>query len=120
MSTQPIPAVDESDEDLLFLMASLSPRITGLPFAVWISPSGNGKHAARVKASFRPQMVPSEMASVTVHPPITEIGPMKLTGQQFKLLSRWIELNRDVIIKLWNGEIEYFDEAIAALKPIQP
>ncbi len=45
---------------------------------------------------------------------------MKLTGQQFKLLSRWIELNRDVIIKLWNGEIEYFDEAIAALKPIQP
>jgi len=98
----------------------LSPRLTGLPFVVWISPRGNAQHAVRVKVSLRPKMVPSEMASVTVEPPIKEIGDARqLSAQQLKLLREWIDLNRDVIVKFWNGEIEYSDEAIAALKPIR-
>jgi hypothetical protein len=121
MGARPIPKpVQESDEDLLFLMANLSPRLTGLPFAVWISPRGNAQHAVRVKVSLRPKMVPSEMASVTVEAPIQEIGnERQLSGEQLKLLRRWIELNREIIVKFWNGEIEYSDEAIAALQPIQ-
>jgi hypothetical protein len=34
------------------------------------------------------------------------------------LLREWVELNRDVIIKYWDGDIEYTEDAIAALKPI--
>jgi hypothetical protein len=101
-------------------MASLSAGLTGLPFAIWISPRGNAQHAVRVKVSLRPKMVPSEMASVTVVAPIQEIGnERQLSGEQLKLLRRWIELNREIIVEFWNGEIEYSDEAIAPLKPIQ-
>ena len=34
------------------------------------------------------------------------------------LLKKWIEMNQDVILKYWDGEIEYTEDAIAALKPI--
>jgi hypothetical protein len=117
--TIPTP-VRESDEDLLFLMANLSPRLTGLSFATWISPHGSAQHALGVKVSLTPKMVPSEMASMTVEAPIKDIGnERQLSGQQLTLLRRWIELNRRFIVKFWNGGIEYSDEAIAALKPIQ-
>jgi hypothetical protein len=121
MGATTIPTlVQESDKGLLFLMANLSPRLTGLPFSIWISPRGDAQHAVRVMLSLRPKMVPSEMASVTVEAPIKEIGnERQLSDQQLKLLRRWIELNREVIVKFWNGEIECSDEAVAALKPIQ-
>ena len=121
MGVRSIPTlVQESDEERLFLRANLSPRLTRLPFAIWISPRGNAQHAVRVKVSLRPKMVPSERASVTVEAPIKEIGDgRQLTSQQLKVLRRWIELNREVIVKFWNGEIEYSDEAIAALKPMR-
>lgn len=57
---------------------------------------------------------------MTVEAPIKDIGnERQLSGQQLTLLRRWIELNRRFIVKFWNGGIEYSDEAIAALKPIQ-
>jgi hypothetical protein len=34
------------------------------------------------------------------------------------LLKKWIEANHDVIVKYWDGEIEYAEDAIEALKPI--
>jgi len=34
--------------------------------------------------------------------------------------SRWIELNRDVLIKYWDGDIEFTEDAIADLRPIDP
>jgi len=63
----------ESDEDLLFLMSNVFPRHTGLPSVVWISPRGNAQHAAHVKVSLRPKMVPSEMITVTIDPPVEVI-----------------------------------------------
>ena len=30
----------------------------------------------------------------------------------------WIELNRDVPVDYWNGNIEYTEDAIGALKPL--
>jgi hypothetical protein len=34
------------------------------------------------------------------------------------LVRDWITLNRDTIIKYWNGHILYTDEALAALKQL--
>ncbi len=91
----------ESDEDLLFLMSNVFPRHTGLPFVVWISPRGSDQNAARVKVSPRPKMVPSEMITVTIDPPVEVIGDHKgeISGSDLKLLRQWIELNRDVLIQ---------------------
>ena len=47
----------------------------------------------------------------------------KPTGYEKKpaphdLLKKWVEVNLDVVIKYWDGDIEYTEDAIAALKPI--
>jgi hypothetical protein len=33
-------------------------------------------------------------------------------------LTKWIDLNRTVLVDYWNGEIEYTEDAISALKPL--
>jgi hypothetical protein len=42
-----------------------------------------------------------------------------MSPQDLALLKKWIELNYDVIVKYWDGEIEYTEDAIAALKPVR-
>jgi hypothetical protein len=34
-------------------------------------------------------------------------------------LTRWIELNRDVLVRLWEGDIEYTAEALELLRPLE-
>jgi hypothetical protein len=31
----------------------------------------------------------------------------------------WIDLNQDVIVRFCNGDIEYTEDAIAAIRPIE-
>jgi hypothetical protein len=38
--------------------------------------------------------------------------------QDLALLSQWIELNRDVPIRYWDGDIEFTEDAIAAIRSI--
>lgn len=35
------------------------------------------------------------------------------------LLRRWIELNREVLVKFWEGEIEYTEDVLELLRPIE-
>jgi hypothetical protein len=35
-------------------------------------------------------------------------------------LAEWIELNRAVLADYWNGDIEYTEDAISALRPLRP
>jgi hypothetical protein len=37
-------------------MANLSPRRTGLPFVVWISPKGGATHDVLISVAFRPEV----------------------------------------------------------------
>jgi hypothetical protein len=34
------------------------------------------------------------------------------------LLKQWIELNREVLIRYWDGDIAFTEEVFAALRPI--
>jgi hypothetical protein len=43
-------------------------------------------------------------------------SPAPLGQRELELLRAWIELNRDVIVKFWDGDILYTDEALAALR----
>jgi hypothetical protein len=109
-------AAPESED--LFEMANLSPKRTGLPFVVWISPKAGAPHDVRVKVSNGPKVRPSELISVAIRPEVHVVGGGKLSAHELTLLKKWIALNHDVIVKYWDGEIEYTEDAIAALKPI--
>jgi len=103
----------------LYEMAHLSPKRTGLPFVVWISPKAGAPHDVRVKVSKGARVHASELISVAVRPDVHVVGGGSLSAHDLALLKKWIELNLDVIVQYWDGEIEYTEDAIAALKPIR-
>jgi hypothetical protein len=111
--------VTEPEGEALFEMANLSPKRTGLPFVVWISPKAGAPHDVRVKISKGPRVHPAEFISVAIRPTVHVVGGGNMSASDLALLKKWVELNHDVILKYWDGEIEYTEDAIAALKPIQ-
>jgi len=110
--------IGEPESDAFFEMANLSPKRTGLPFVVWISPKAGAPHDVRVKVSPGPKVHGSELISVAIRPDVRVAGG-HMSAHDLALLREWVELNRDVIIKYWDGDIEYTEDAIAALKPIE-
>lgn len=107
------------DEDEgLFEMVNVRPEISGLPFIVWISEKGGARHDVRVKVSPGPR-VREFSATVSVRPSV-EVLAGQLSKADLDLVRGWIELNRDTIIKYWNGDILYTDEALAALSKLPP
>jgi hypothetical protein len=112
----------------LFLMSNLSPKKTGLPFVVWISPRGNTRHDLRVKVSRSPSAMPEEFVTVAVReirsaggavrPEIRIAGGAYLPTSDFNLLKRWIELNQEALVRFWNGDIEYTEDVLEELKSL--
>jgi hypothetical protein len=116
-STSEIVEGTQDDSDVLFEMANLVQRDTGLPFVVWISPKGNARHDVRVKVSRSPRAVPSEMVSVAIRPNV-HVVEGKMSASDLKLLSKWVELNRDVLVRYWDGDIESTKAAINLIRSI--
>lgn len=110
-----IPAAEELED--LYEMANLPPSLTGLPFVVWISPKGNARHDVRIKVTKGPKSQPN-LASVAIRPEI-HVVEGTLDSRDFTLVKKWIELNRDVIIRFWDGDIQFTNHATDALKPIR-
>jgi hypothetical protein len=102
----------------LFELANLPPQRTGLPFVVWISPKAGAPHDVLVKLSQGPAVHPADLISVALRPDVHVVAGGNMSGQDLALLRQWVEVNQDAIIKYWDGEIEYTEDAIAALKPI--
>jgi hypothetical protein len=79
------------------------------------------RHGARIKIS-RGRRIwrRNQFLSVAIGPPVRAIrngcGP-RLTQDELDLLFRWIELNRNVLIRHWNGETDSID-IIKSVKPI--
>lgn len=113
------PAVDEPQGQALFDLANLRPERTGLPFVVFISQRGGARHDVRVKVARGARVRPSEMVTVAIRPSV-RIVRGKLDPVDAALLTQWIDLNREVLIKYWDGDIEYAEDAIDALRPIGP
>jgi hypothetical protein len=95
----------ELDQD--WAAVKLVPDDTGLPMAVWITENDGYPHDVGVKVSMRHGGRGSwrTAPSVEVRPRPHEIVPGSLPAAEVALVSRWIELNRDVIIDFWNGAI---------------
>ncbi len=108
---------DHEDSEALFEMANLFSKHTGLPFVVWISYRGGAQHDVRVKVSHGPKALPSEMVSVAIRPSVRVVGG-KMSASDLALLAKWVELNHDVLVKYWDGEIDTKD-AMDAIRPIE-
>jgi hypothetical protein len=108
----------EPQAESLFEMANLSPKRTGLPFIVWISPKAGAPHDVRVKVSKGPKVQSYEMVTVAIRPEVRVVGGGTMSASDLALLKRWVDLNRDAIVKYWDGDIEFTEDAIAALKPL--
>jgi len=111
------PVTGEAEGQALFEMANLRPERTGLPFVVFISQRGGARHDARVKVAHSAKVRPSEMATVAIRPSVRVVRGV-LDPRDLNPLTRWIELNKDVLIDYWNGVIEYTEDAINAIRPI--
>ena len=100
----------------LFEMATVSPRITGLPYGVFVSQKGGARNSARVKISST-----GKSANLDI---VVRVDPMKIlhgkmSSSDYEKLTRWIELNRQTILDYWNEEIQYTDELMDRLVPIE-
>jgi hypothetical protein len=104
------------DSETLYEMANLFPKHTGLPFVVWISYKGGARHDVRVKVSQGPKALPSEVVSVAIRPNV-HVVEGNLNASDLALLSEWIESNRDVLLKYWEGEIDTKD-AVDAIRQV--
>ncbi len=112
-----VAELEQQDQDALFEMANLPFKRTGLPFVVWISPKSGNQHDIRVKVSPGPKAQPSQMISVAIRPHVRVVEG-KMGDSDLALLTKWIEINHDVIVRFWDGEIEYTEDAIAAIRPV--
>jgi hypothetical protein len=113
------PSEPQAQGQALFDRANLRSERTGLPFVVFISQKGGAGHDVRVKVAAGPRVRSSEMATVALRPSV-RIVRGKLDPADLALLRQWIELNREVLVKYRDGEIEYAEDAIAALHPVDP
>ena len=104
LASEPSDTLDTED---IFHMTNLSPRMTGLPMCVWVSPRGNARHDARIKVNMAHgnQMSIDNTAIVGVRPRprvlAGELGP-----EDRRALAAWISLNLDAIVAYWNAEID--------------
>jgi hypothetical protein len=110
-------APEPSGGQATFDMANLRPDRTGLPFVVFISQKGGARHDVRIKLARVAKVRPSEMLTVAVRP-VPRLIRGTMNREEFDLVKRWIELNRNVLIDYWNGDIEYTEDVLAAITPL--
>ena len=114
---QPVVAEGEPEGQASYEMANLRPERTGLPFVVFISQKGGARHDVRVKVARGAKVRPSEMVTVAIRPSVRVVRGA-LDPRDLTALTRWIEVNRDTLIRYWDGDIEYTEDAIAAIRAI--
>jgi hypothetical protein len=96
----------DQDVDILYEMANLFPRTTGLPMVVWVSPRGRAMHDARIKVCLvQGKMDIGQTAVVGIRP-----GPRLIEGDlaaaEFELVSQWIQANEAALLDFWNETID--------------
>ena len=100
-------AVVAADSEDIFQMTNLSPRMTGLPMSVWVSPRGNARHDVRIKVNMTHgrQMTIENTAVVAVRP-APRVVAGRLSPDDRRLIADWIRLNYDALIAYWDEELD--------------
>ena len=99
-----ISDIDDKD-DMLLEMANIRPAETGLPMVIWVQPDIHKKHGPRIKVQTEHgDKISSHWSSVTIeNNPRIIVG--ELSSSDFKFVARFILLNLEPLLRLWNDEI---------------
>ena len=100
-----------------FDMAILPPRETGLQFVVFILQDMGIIPEVRIEIARSHRVWRSETVKVAIRPTV-RLKDGYLDAHELALLTRWVDLNRDALIKYWDGEIESTSDVLGVLKPI--
>jgi hypothetical protein len=98
--TQPAP-IDEED------LSSLRKNRTGVDNTIWVSPK-LASHAPRIKIAIDPPdslTAGGKTATMTIHQPHVVTGE-RVPTHIIKQAEAFIDLNHDVLLRFWNGEID--------------
>ena len=55
---------------------------------------------------------------MTVRPKVKVVGG-RMSASDLALLTKWIELNRDALVRFWDGDLEYTPDVLAQLRPVK-
>jgi hypothetical protein len=100
-----------------FFLANLGSQTTGLSFVVWIGIGSGFQHDVYVWISKTLKPDWSELVSVAIRPEV-HVVEGNLSASDLAVLKNWVELNREVLVKYWDGDIVYTEEAINAIRQI--
>ena len=103
---------DFSGEEDIFEMANYRPETTSLPMIIWVSSKGFTKHSLRIKvqSNYNTKVNPSETFAVSIHSPKIEAGTQgDITNDDLQKVFKWIQLNTENLMKLWNYEFDFND-----------
>ena len=103
-------------DEVTFEMSNLSPRETGLDFAVFVSPT-MASHAARIKVT-QPPWGSKPSAVYTIAPFGFAAGAAWLSKSQEDRLRLWVGANLAALLAYWGGGILYDQDLRAVLVPI--
>ena len=115
MTTSKTRRMKEPEEG--FDMAILPPRETGLPFVVFILQDIGIIPEVRIEIARSHRVLRSETVKVAIRPTV-RLKDGYLDAHELALLTRWVDVNRDALIKYWDGEIESTSDVLRVLKPI--
>jgi len=104
----------------LMEMANVATKRTGLNQVIWIS-SKMGSHGPRIKVSnnnSKFDLSDNFSVSISDNPEVIS-GEVKIKNSDLKKIKEWIKLNRNVLMKLWEGQYDDHTDAILDLKPIK-
>jgi hypothetical protein len=102
-----IDPIFQDDADSLYLMTDIGMKRTGLPFFVWVSVSAGAKHDVRIWTAPHYPALPSEMTCLAIRPGVRVLKG-KMEDHDLDLLRRWVDLNMDMILKVWEAELDSF------------
>ncbi|MGI0076468.1 MAG: hypothetical protein ACREAU_03575 [Nitrosopumilaceae archaeon] len=98
--------LSEIKDNMLFEMAHLLPRSTGLPYTVWVSGPipGAKKHAPRIKVQIKNKLTPVTIGAVPKR--IQKQGMIFIPDRDFESIKEWIILNKDALLNHFKGNID--------------
>ena len=102
-----------------YAMTNLSPESTGLPFVVFIFQNLDDKHDLQIQVGRSYKAWPNNTSTILIRPTVRVIGgKRRFNAHEIALVTQWVELNREALIQFWDREIEYTEDALLVLKPI--
>ena len=92
-------------------------RLGSLPFVVFILQDIGIIPEVRIEIARSHRVWRSKTVKVAIRPTV-RLRDGYLDAHELALLTRWVDLNRDALIKYWDGEIESTSDVLRILKPI--